>query len=79
MWSEYGHQIPCFEFFLEPNDLLGEYEGSSLLQHSKEEKEAWAYMMTNVPVIIQDDTGRSLKVQTGSSVYKVKASCVRRQ
>ena len=67
-----------FSKYLEKRDCRGEYlsneDGECLVRYVYDD--AWAEMRAKLPVTILEDYGDVLKVQSGHSVYQVKASCV---
>ena len=76
MSAEYSHR---FSKKLEQGDCQGEYlsnkDGERLVCYVY--NAAWAEMKANLPVTILEDYGDVMKVQSGHSVFQVKASCVR--
>ena len=75
MSAEYSHR---FSKDLKQGDFLGEYlsnkDGERLVRYLY--NTAWAEMRANLPVTILEDYGDIMKVQSGHSVFQVKASCV---
>ena len=67
-----------FSEHLEKRDCQGEYlsnkDGEYLVRYVYDD--AWAEMRANLPVTILEEYGDIMKVQSGHSVFQVKASCV---
>ena len=75
--SANNKHLHCFSKDLKPGDFLGEYWSDKDCECLIEvDKDVWAEMRANRPVTILEDYGDVMKVQSGHSVFQVKASCV---